>query len=82
MRAEGYNIVKKGFALLNRQLTDREYVVGQYSIADAALFYVEFWAQRLGISLPERCLAHYRRMLRRPAVKQVLMEEGYASTYR
>lgn len=82
VRAEGYHIVKKGFALLNRQLADRDYVVGRYSIADAALFYVEFWAQRLGISLPTHCLAHYQRMLRRPAVKQVLMEEGYASVYR
>jgi glutathione S-transferase len=47
--------------------------------ADAALFYVEFWAVRTGLPLPSHCLAHYRRLLQRPAVRQVLLEEGYRS---
>jgi len=37
---------------------------------------------RIGIPLPENCAAHYRRMLTRPAVRQVLAEEGYASALR
>jgi len=41
------------------------------------LFYVEFWADKIGIFLPENCLNHYRLMLTRPVVRQVLMEEGY-----
>lgn len=81
IKAQGRNIVDKGLALLNRELEGREYVAGNFGIADAALFYVEFWADRIDIPLPDNCLAHYLRMLARPAVRQVLMEEGYASVY-
>lgn len=49
------------------------------NIADAALFYVEFWADRIGMTLPTCCLRHYQWMLGRTAVRQVLMEEGYHS---
>jgi len=52
-------------------------VVDRFSIADAALFYVEFWADKIKLDLPANCLAHYQRMLTRPAVRQVLLEEGY-----
>lgn len=46
-------------------------------IADAVLFYVEFWADNLKIALPPHCQAHYQRMLARPVVQRVLREEGY-----
>jgi glutathione S-transferase len=82
VKAQGRQIIDQGFAIVNRELAGREYVAEQFSIADAALFYVEFWAERTGIPLPENCLAHYRRMLTRPAVRQVLAEEGYASALR
>ncbi|WAK02253.1 glutathione S-transferase family protein [Methylobacter sp. YRD-M1] len=81
VKAQGETIVKKGFAILNKQLAGKTYLAGEFSIADAALFYCEFWASRIGITLPEHCLAHYQRMLKRPAVKQVLMEEGYSSLF-
>ena len=79
VKAQGRQIIDQGFAIVNRELAGREYVAEQFGIADAALFYVEFWADRTGMPLPENCLAHYRRMLSRPAVRQVLAEEGYAS---
>jgi glutathione S-transferase len=41
------------------------------------LFYVEFWADKTGMTLPANLTAHYRRMLARPAVHRVLREEGY-----
>jgi glutathione S-transferase len=44
---------------------------------DAALFYVEFWADKTGIELPPNCLAHHQRIRARPAVYRVLREEGY-----
>jgi glutathione S-transferase len=77
IQARGREIVSKGFAVLNEVLEGKEYVVGSFSIADAALFYVEFWADKIKLELPPNCLAHYRRMLQRRAVRQVLMEEGY-----
>jgi len=77
VKARGREIVEKGFALINDVLAGGEYVAGRFSIADAALFYVEFWADRIAIDLPEHCLAHYRRMRERPVVQRVLAEEGY-----
>lgn len=77
VRARGREIVERGFEIVNEALAGKDYVAGTFSIADAALFYVEFWADRLRFDLPEHCLAHYRRMLQRPAVQRVLQEEGY-----
>ncbi|MDP2142773.1 MAG: glutathione S-transferase N-terminal domain-containing protein [Gallionella sp.] len=77
IQARGREIVSKGLALMDGMLAGKEYVVGSFSIADAALFYVEFWADKIKLELPPNCLAHYQRMLQRPAVRRVLMEEGY-----
>jgi glutathione S-transferase len=82
VQAEGRRIVDAAFAVVDAQLAGREYVAERYGIADAALFYVEFWAVRTGVPLPPNCQAHYRRLLTRPAVRQVLQEEGYASALR
>ena len=59
------------------RMEGKDYVTGSFSIADAALFYTEFWADRLKMDLPPNCRAHFRRMVERPAVRQVLREEGY-----
>ncbi|WP_026606139.1 glutathione S-transferase family protein [Methylocapsa acidiphila] len=77
VRAFGRELVEKCFAILNDQLGAKDYVVGQFSIADPILFYVEFWADKTKIPLPANLRAHYRRMLTRPAVQRVLREEGY-----
>ncbi|MBC7858772.1 MAG: glutathione S-transferase N-terminal domain-containing protein [Burkholderiaceae bacterium] len=77
VKARGREIVLRGFAVMDAMLAGRDYVVGNFSIADAALFYVEFWADKLGLALPPHCHAHYQRMLARPVVRQVLREEGY-----
>jgi glutathione S-transferase len=75
--AEGRAIAASAFEAVEREIAGREYAVGQFSIADAALFYVEFWADKTQLELPPHCLAHYQRMKTRPAVRQVLAEEGY-----
>ncbi|MGZ8946864.1 MAG: glutathione S-transferase family protein [Methylococcaceae bacterium] len=77
VQAQGMTIVKHAFAIVNDALPPQGYALGAFSIADAALFYVEFWADKTGVPLPENCLKHYRLMLTRPVVRQVLMEEGY-----
>ncbi len=77
VQARGREIVNQGFAIMNDALAGLDYITGSFSIADAALFYVEFWADRLGIPLPEHCEAHYQRLRSRPAVQRVLREEGY-----
>lgn len=77
VKARGREIVIQGFDIVEELLAGQDYAAGRFSIADAALFYVEFWASRSDIPLPPNCEAHYRRMLTRPAVRQVLAEEGY-----
>ncbi len=77
VRAFGRELVEKCFGILNDQLGAKDYVAGQFSIADPILFYVEFWADKTKISLPANLQAHYKRMLARPAVQRVLREEGY-----
>lgn len=77
VKARGREIVERGLAVINDTLAGKDFVVGSFSIADAALFYVEFWADKIGIGLPQHCGAHYQRMLARPAVQRVLREEGY-----
>ena len=77
VREFGRDIVSKGFAILNATLAAKAYVADSFSVADPILFYVEFWADKTNIPLPENLAAHYRRMLARPAVQRVLREEGY-----
>ncbi len=82
VQREGRQLVERAFATLEPTFAGSGYVVEPFSVADAALFYTEFWADRTGIVLPTRCRAHYHAMLQRRAVRQVLAEEGYASTLR
>ena len=77
IQKRGREIVIKGFAVINEILAGKHYVVDNFSFADAALFYVEFWADKIKLELPPNCLAHYQRILQRPAVRRVLLEEGY-----
>jgi len=76
VKARGTEIATKGFEALDKALAGKDYAVGKFSIADAALFYVEFWAKRVGIALPSNCAAHLERMLARPAVRRTLTAEG------
>jgi len=78
VKDQGREIVDKGFALLARRLEQGDgYLFGRFGIADAALFYVEFWADRIDIPLPPACRRHYALMRSRPVVQRVLREEGY-----
>jgi glutathione S-transferase len=77
VKARGREILEKGLALFDRQLAGKDYVAGPFSIADAALFFIERWVvTRSDISLPANCAAHYERMKARPAVQRVLQREG------
>jgi glutathione S-transferase len=79
IKARGRQIFEAGYGLMDEALDGKDYVVGEFSVADAALFYVEFWgAARLKVSLPPRLAAHYARMCARPAVAAVLKKEGFA----
>jgi len=79
VKARGDEIFSKGLAILDKALEGKEWLVGNYSFADAALFYVCFWrADRLKKDLPPNVAAHYARMKARPAVQRVMAQEGLA----
>ncbi|WP_289296172.1 glutathione S-transferase family protein [uncultured Reyranella sp.] len=80
VKARGKEIMEKGLALMDKALEGKEYLAGKFSVADAALFYVSFWAAgRMKMPLPKNVAAHYERMKARPAVKRVLEQEGLLS---
>ena len=77
VKARGQELIEKGFGVMAKAVGDKEYVAGSYSIADAALFYVEFWgAKRMQMTLPPPLAAHFERMMARPAVQRVMEQEG------
>jgi glutathione S-transferase len=80
VKAKGREILENGLAVMDKALEGKAYITGSFSVADAALFYVEFWAAgRMSMPLPKNCAAHYARMLARPAVARVMAQEGLAS---
>jgi glutathione S-transferase len=78
VRTQGRENIEKGFAIVDKALEGKDYLGDKdLSIADAALFYVEYWgAKRLGMALPKNCAAHFERMMARPAVQRALQQEG------
>jgi glutathione S-transferase len=78
VRAQGRENIEKGFAIVDKTLEGKDYLGGKdLSIADAALFYVEYWgAKRVGMQLPKNCATHFERMMARPAVQRALQQEG------
>jgi glutathione S-transferase len=77
VKERGKEIAERGFAVIDKALAGKDYVAGPFSIADSALFYVEYWGgKRMNMKLPPNCEAHLNRMLARPAVKRVLQQEG------
>lgn len=79
IQSQGEQQVTQGFELVAAWLAQQPYLGTEFSIADAALFYVEFWAEHRGMALPTVCREHFQRMLARPTVRQVLAEEGYGA---
>jgi glutathione S-transferase len=79
VKAQGRAIIEAGYAWLEHALDGKPYIAGDFSIADAAVFYVEFWgAARMNMTLPTHLAGHYARMKARPAVAAVLKQEGFA----
>jgi glutathione S-transferase len=77
VKERGAEMVQKGFQVMDKALAGKDYLAGAFSIADSALFYVEFWGgKRMNMTLPANCAAHLDRMLARPAVQRVLQQEG------
>ena len=73
VQQQGREMVELGFAILDPQLGRHTHAVGDtFTVADAALFYVEHWAPQHSIVLPVNVAAHAERVKTRPAVRKVL----------
>jgi glutathione S-transferase len=80
IRARGKDIVLHGLEVVSSTLASRDWLAGDdYSIADASLFFIEYWVkEKVEWNMPNNIEAHYRRMLVRPAVQRALRAEGLA----
>jgi glutathione S-transferase len=77
IKERGRAIVLRGLELLDQQLSSRDWIVDDFSIADCALFYIEYWSADVAKwSLPPNVAAHYSRMRRRPSVRRMAASEG------
>lgn len=75
---QGKALAAKYFGLLDAHWGGGTWALPSgYSVADAALFFVEYWAaKRSGMALPPHLAAHLAAMLARPAVQRALATEG------
>jgi glutathione S-transferase len=79
VQAAGRKVIETGFALLEPVLGDKPYILGEISIVEGALFFLEYWAvNRAKFPLPANFQAHFERLMARPAVQTALAAEGLA----
>ncbi|NPT61482.1 glutathione transferase GstA [Paraburkholderia elongata] len=66
------------FSELDRVLTERDYLTGQYSVADAYAFTVLSWARMLSVDLSRypHLSAYLERVAARPKVREAMVAEG------
>jgi len=77
LRARGKIATLEALQLVSDQLLEKEYLVNGFSIADAALYYTEFWVVDVaGWKLPENLNGHYERMKDRSSVQASRKLEG------
>jgi glutathione S-transferase len=76
VRERGHEIIQKGFGIIEERLKGREYYFDEFTIADAALFYIELWAiDRLKLDVGPVIAAHYARLRARPTAIRVFQKE-------
>jgi glutathione S-transferase len=79
VRNQGREEFLKGMHIIAETLGGKDYVMGAFSIADAALFYVTLWNNMIAkLDVPASINAHYARMMERPAVLLAMRTEGLA----
>lgn len=69
------NLVNR-YKLLEQKLGDKDYLLGDFSIADAYAYVVLNWARRFEIPVTPKLDAYFARVRSRPGVQKALQEEG------
>lgn len=79
VKSRGAEIVSKGYGIIDESIDGDGKLLGlDYSIADSALFYVEYWSTVAGFDLPPNCQRHFDRLMARPATRAMLEAERLA----
>ncbi|WP_299750636.1 glutathione S-transferase family protein [uncultured Boseongicola sp.] len=79
LRTRGKTAMLAALDLVDEQLAGKDYLMGDFSIADTALYYNEYWAVDVaGWTLPPNVQAHFERMKARPSVQSSRKLEGVA----
>jgi glutathione S-transferase len=63
---------------MEKRLAKADYLMGDFTVADAYLFTILGWTRLVGIDLKENAVlsAYIARVKARPAVQQAMKEEG------
>lgn len=78
LKVRGKDMFDKGLAIIDKALAGKDWVVGDYSLADPTLFFITWWGvERMKTEIPTHVMAHYKRMLARPSVQRALKQEGF-----
>lgn len=79
LRVRGKAAMMAALEVVDAQLEGKDYLMGDFSIADTALYYNEYWATDVaGWTLPKNVQAHFERMKTRPSVQASRVVEGVA----
>ena len=78
LREATIETLKNRYALLEKKLGDKAYLLGDFSIADAYAFVTLTWARKfeLDLSALPKLQAYFQRVMARPGVQAALREEG------
>ncbi len=79
VKQRGREIYAKGLDLMDAALEGKQWLAGDYSIADTALFYVANWSLRAEVPLPPNVARHFAAMQARPAVQRARAAEEQAT---
>jgi len=76
----GRDIAQKGFERISASIGEGPFAYGErLTIADAALFFVLFWAcERVKLEVPQNCADYFARLRALPSTQHVLQVEGLA----
>ncbi|HWA21995.1 MAG TPA: glutathione S-transferase C-terminal domain-containing protein [Caulobacterales bacterium] len=75
-RAGQIEYIKKKLALFETVLGDKDYLTGQFSLADAYAFAVLRWTDKQGVTLSPKLAAYRGRVGARTKVQQAMEEQG------
>lgn len=79
IKERGKEMFAKGMSIYDRQLAGKDWLLGDFSIADCALYFLEVWAvERGNLPLTANVAAHYERMKQRPSGQASRKYDGFA----